>query len=170
MNEESEQAYRAKHLGVTSSNTIPSQFAAPNQPKHVVLRWIALPFAAFLGAPAGGFLLAMFWWLPQKFLGGWNEEGACFQYILPCVSSAACGGFFVAISMIVAPRGKAVTAVVMTTTLCVILILTHVFFLLRGTEALGVKVFATVQLVVLLSAAIITLVNLYKDPSWTRET
>jgi hypothetical protein len=52
----------------------------------------------------------------------------------------------------------------------VILILTHVFFLLRGTEALGVKVFATVQLVVLLSAAIITLVNLYKDPSWTRET
>jgi hypothetical protein len=72
--------------------------------------------------------------------------------------------------MIVAPRGKAVTAVVMTTTLCVILILTHVFFLLRGTEALGVKVFATVQLVLLLSTAIITLVNLYKDPSWTRET
>lgn len=141
-----------------------------NRPKHELLRWIALPFAAFLGAPVGGFLLAMFWWLPQKFLGGWNENGACFQYLLPCLSSAACGGFFVAISMMVAPRGKAVTAVVMTTTLCVLLILGHILFLVLVIETTGTKVFATVQLAVLLVSAVVTLINLYHDPAWTKST
>jgi hypothetical protein len=139
-----------------------------DQTKHHWLRWIALPFAAFLGAPAGAFLVTMLWWLPQKFLGGWNEEGACFQYILPCVSSGFCGGFFVAISMYVAPRGKAVAALVMTTALCVLLLLGHALLLIYGIETVGVKIFASIQLVVLIVSAIATLANLYNDPAWTR--
>ena len=140
----------------------------PQGPQYQWLRWLALPFAAIGGAAAGAFLVTALWWYPQKWLGGWNESGACFEYILPCFSSALFGGFYVAISLMVAPRGKGVAGIVMTTVLCVLSLLGHSWVLAEGDETVGEKVFLSIQLAACLISAIITLVNLYSDPSWTQ--
>jgi len=142
--------------------------ASPMPPKYEWLRWIALPFAAFVGAGVGSQVLVWLWWFPQKFLGGWNESGACFQYVLPCISSAIFGGTFVAISFKVAPRGKAVAGVVMTTIMSVLLILAHIVVLITSYDSTGEKIFLTIQGLCVLVSAVVTLAYLYNDPDWTR--
>jgi len=141
---------------------------SPMPPKYEWLRWIALPFAAFVGAGVGSQVLVWLWWFPQKFFGGWNESGACFQYVLPCISSAIFGGTFVAISFKVAPRGKAVAGVVMTTIMSVLLILAHIVVLITSYDSTGEKIFLTIQGLCVLVSAVVTLAHLYNDPDWTR--
>jgi len=145
-----------------------SEVTPPNQPKYEWLRWIALPFAAFLGAGVASVVSVYFWWLPQKFFGGWNESGACFQYILPCISSAIFGGAFVSISFKVAPRGKAVAGLVMTTIMCVLLLLSHIVLVIRADDTTGEKVFLSINVLITITSAIITLKNLYNDLDWTQ--
>lgn len=132
----------------------------PEGPKHEWLRWIAMPFAAIVGAATAATVLTALWWFSTGWMAGWSTDGGCFQYILPCVSSGLFGVCFVAISVEVAPRGKQVAGIVMTTILGVLLLSGLAATLIYGDGGMGEKIFLSIQVAVCLATSIITLVNL----------
>lgn len=81
------------------------------------LRWVALPFAAFIGALLGSILLGIFSWWSAKLYGGFHEDGWYYRYLMPIFSSGAFGYFFSIISLAVAPKSKIIAATVMITLL-----------------------------------------------------
>lgn len=143
-----------------SNATLPAPPRQLERPKHEWLRWIAMPFAAIVGAAAAAVVLPALWWFSTAWMAGWSTDGGCFQYILPCVGSGLFGGCFVAITLEVAPRGKQVAGIVMTTILGVLLLLGLAAILINADGGMGDKIFLSIQVAVCLVSSIITLVNL----------
>jgi hypothetical protein len=78
-------------------------------------RWIALPFAAILGSILGSAAFMVVQWFGMKMEGGYTEDGWYYKYILPTFAYGIFGWLFTFISFHVAPRGRFIAAVVMTT-------------------------------------------------------
>ncbi|MBF5037935.1 hypothetical protein INP77_00370 [Methylophilus sp. 13] len=80
-------------------------------------RWPLLPFASILGGLLGSMLFVFLHWLLMKFQGDFHEDGWWFRYILPTISSGVFGWLYIYITFRVAPKGKVIAGVVMTTIL-----------------------------------------------------
>jgi hypothetical protein len=82
-------------------------------------RWPLVPIAAVVGGLASSLFFWLVHWLGMKLQGGYSEDGWLYYHLLPIVTSVAFGWFFVRITCAVAPRGKVIAGVVMTTLLLV---------------------------------------------------
>ena len=80
-------------------------------------RWPLMPFAAVIGGALGALLLVLVQWFFMKLQGGFSEDGWMFRYVLPIVASGAFGWIYVWITCKMAPRGKVISGIVMTTIL-----------------------------------------------------
>ncbi len=96
---------------------------------------------------------------------GATLDSPCFLYVIPCLQHALFGGSYVAISLKVAPRGKAVAAIVMTTILGVLCVAMFAFIFLSR-ESTGTKVFDAIQILIMLVTAIVTVSSLPNEPGW----
>ncbi|ADO00843.1 hypothetical protein Gbem_4143 [Citrifermentans bemidjiense Bem] len=123
-------------------------------------RWPILPLAAVLGALVGAFLLTLLQWIGMKMQGGFREDGWYFRYILPVISSAVFGWLYALITLNVAPRGKVIASVVMTTILGVLALLGLIFTWFYKLDDIGTAVQSTVGSIASLVAAIATIVSL----------
>ena len=122
-----------------------------------IFRWIAMPFAAFLGAGIGSMIIPWLIWLYHKYWIGYSEKGGCFLSVLPLFSHALFGWLFVIITCQVAPRGKLISGVVMTTILGGACLLQVVGEWQRSGETTGEKIWSTILVSVAVVSAIITL-------------
>lgn len=124
------------------------------------LRWLLMPFAAFIGGSVGAFLLAFLQWVGLKMHGGFSEDGWYFIYILPIVCSVTFGWLYVLITLNIAPHGKFIAGVVMTTILGVITAF-GIVFLWSGPRNDTVEVVqSTLGSIASMVAAIVSLVSL----------
>lgn len=85
-------------------------------------RWPLIPVASMVGAfiGAGGFMLIQ--WVSMKISGRYSESGWYFQYILPFLRDGIFGFLVVFCGCLVAPRGKLIVAVILTTLMGVLFI------------------------------------------------
>lgn len=126
----------------------------------MIFRWIALPFAAFIGALAGSILLGAFQWLSLKMYGGMSEDGWYFTYLLPFFSSIAFGYLFTIISLQVAPESKVIATTVMVTLLGVMnLIILFLGWKMQISDDFGYFIKLILAIVGTMVAAISALVN-----------
>ncbi|WP_237067153.1 hypothetical protein [Microbulbifer guangxiensis] len=121
--------------------------------------WPLLPFAAFIGATIGAFLLTLMQWFGLKMQGGFQEDGWYYLYILPVISSAAFGWLYALITLHLAPRGKLITASVMVTALGVLIVIGLLFEWLNQDRSVGHSIQMTIGSIATLSAAIATIVT-----------
>ncbi len=126
--------------------------------KHEALRWIAMPFAATLGATLGCFLIVGLHWLWLRFFQGYSETGACFLYILSIASSVVYGWLFTLIASEVAPRGKFIACVVMVTVQGVLFTMVGIMYCMSFLTT-GSKVWECLLLAVAVGSSIASLVN-----------
>jgi uncharacterized membrane-anchored protein len=137
-------------------------------------RWPLLPFAAIGGGLLGSFCFVMLQWLIMKFQGDFHEDGWWYNYILPLLSSAVFGWLYVYITFTVAPKGKVIAGVVMTTLLGVITVVSIGVFWYAKHVPLAYSIQQTVGVLVSFSAAIVGLIQLKNehknlDPSHVSE-
>ncbi|QSX34480.1 hypothetical protein JYB87_04310 [Shewanella avicenniae] len=121
--------------------------------------WPLLPFAAFIGAGIGAFLLTLFQWFGLKMQGGFSEDGWYFLYILPIISSAAFGWLFAYITLYLAPKGKVIAASVLVAILGAFSVFGLLFMWLSPQREVAEAVQATISSVATVSAAIATIVT-----------
>ncbi len=122
-------------------------------------RWLVLPFACVVGSLIGAMLVGLFQWFFMKILGGFSEDGWYFLYILPTITSAAFGYLWVSISYYVAPKGKRITAIVMTTLLVTLLVLVTLFSLFNPNYGTGDKVQSVLGAIATVATAIYAIVD-----------
>ena len=129
-----------------------------------ILRWIALPFAAFIGAFLGSALLALFQWFSIKMFGPVSEDGWFARYVLPFLSSVFFGYFYSTISLEVAPTSKIIAATVMVTLLGVFsLFALFLAWNMQSTHGFGYFIETLFGGVGGMIAAIVTIVNYKKN-------
>ena len=124
------------------------------------LRWVALPFAAFIGALLGSILLGIFSWWGAKLYGGFYEDGWYYRYLMPVFTSGAFGYFFSLISLAVAPKSKIIAATVMVTLLGVLsLVSIGLAWQMHYSHGLIYFIEVVIGCIVGMIAAIVTLVD-----------
>jgi hypothetical protein len=128
-------------------------------------KWPLLPFASIIGAMIGAMLLTLLQWFGMKMQGGFSEDGWYFLYVLPVISSIAFGWLFVLITLNVAPRGKVIAAIVMTTILGVIIVFSLIFIWLNPVEGIGSAIQSTVGSIATMISAIVSIVNYREEYS-----
>lgn len=84
---------------------------------HQWWRWPLVLPAAAIGGALGAFILTAMQWFALKMQGGFSQDGWYFLYVLPLLSSVAFGWLYTYIAWQVAPKGKAVTGIVLVTLL-----------------------------------------------------
>ncbi len=126
-------------------------------------RWPLIPFACVLGSILGATLMGLFQWFSMKMAGGYNQDGWYFIYILPIITSATFGYLWVKIANYVAPRGKIVTAVIMTTLLATLLVLTIIFSLYNPSYGISEKLQSVLGGIAMLMASILTIIALNNE-------
>lgn len=84
-------------------------------------RWPLIPFGSLIGAFLGSAVFMLIQWYGLKMQGG-SESGWFFVYILPIMKDAIFGFLFSYIACFIAPRGKVIVGVIMTTLLFVLVI------------------------------------------------
>lgn len=136
---------------------------ATANPKNEWLRWIALPFAAGIGGTVGAIALTLFLWLGMKMQGGFSEDGWYYRYVLPVMSSAAFGAIYSYIAWAMAPRGKQIAGTVMTTLLCMLMLLSIVITWGSDSIPAGRSVQVTIGAVVTCIASVATLVSMWRE-------
>lgn len=82
-------------------------------------RWPLIPIASIAGAFLGSAAFMLIQWLSMKYSGHYNENGWYFQYILPLMKDGLFGFLAVYLGCLVAPRGKLIVGVVLTTLVAV---------------------------------------------------
>lgn len=128
--------------------------------KHDWWRWPLVPFVGVVAGALGAVAFGLLQWIGMKFYGGFSEDGWFFMYILPTMTSAVFGYAFVASTHYVAPKGKVISAVVMTTLLGLFFLLSVVLAWGTYKQSTAESVKTTVGCVAALVAAIATLVSL----------
>lgn len=83
-------------------------------------RWPLVPIASIVGAFLGSAVFVVVQWLSMKFSGNYNESGWYFQYIVPLLRDGLYGFLTVYFGCLVAPRGKLIVGVVLTTLIAVV--------------------------------------------------
>ena len=126
-------------------------------------RWPLVPLAAITGALAGSILIALLYWLSMKLQGGYSEDGWMYRYILPTITSAVFGLLYVKISYDVAPKGKLITGVVMTTLLFLFSVLNIwlAWYLERYSPAQSIQI--TVGSIASFITAVISLIQIHAE-------
>ena len=126
-------------------------------------RWPLVPIAAIAGGMAGSLLFGALNWFSFKLHGGFSEDGWWYRYILPIIISGIFGWLYVKISYYVAPRGKFITGIVMTTLLFIFcffgLWLTWHFEKYSTSQSIQVTVITIATLI----AAVATLVDAHSE-------
>ena len=131
-----------------------------------ILRWIALPFATFIGAALGCILLGLLQWFSLKMFGGpsVSEYGWYYKYVMPFLSSVFFGYFFATISLEVAPTSKIIASTVMVTLLGVFSVFSlFLAWNMQSTHGFGYFIELLFGSIGGMIAAISTLLNYKKD-------
>jgi hypothetical protein len=134
--------------------------SAPVQNATTWWRWPLVPFVGLVAGAAAAIAFALFQWLGMKFAGGYSEDGWYFLYILPVITSGIFGYAFVISTHSVAPRGKFISSVVMTTILGLLLLLSVLLAWGPTSQSIGHSIQSTVGSIAALIAAIATLINI----------
>jgi hypothetical protein len=135
-----------------------------NSESKNILRWIALPFAAFIGAFLGSILLALFQWFSIKMWAQVSEDGWYVKYVMPFLSSVFFGYFFATISLEVAPTSKIIASTVMVTLLGVFSVFgLFLAWNMQSTHGFGYFIEVLFGSIGGMIAAISTLLNYKKD-------
>jgi len=131
-----------------------------NSESKNILRWIALPFAAFIGAFLGSVLLALFQWFSIKMWAQVSEDGWYAKYVMPFLSSVFFGYFYSIISLEVAPRSKIIATTVMVTLFGVFSVFSlFLAWNMQSTHGFGYFIEVLFGSIGAMIAAIATLVN-----------
>jgi hypothetical protein len=128
-------------------------------------RWPLLPFAAVLGAVLGAMLFGMVQWFGMKMQGGYSEDGWMYRYVMPVLISGAFGWLYAWIACEVAPRGKVIAGVVMTTILFLLAAGSVMLAWVTSGYGIGDTIQATIGCVVSLVAAIVALIQAHEKHS-----
>jgi hypothetical protein len=123
-------------------------------------RWPLVPFAAFIGGMGAALLLGIFLWFGMKLNGGYTEDGWYYKYIMPVMTYSMFGYFYVYAAMYVAPRGKFITAVVMTTILGVFSVAAIVIAWAVWPESAAKSLQQTVGTIASMVAAVVAITKL----------
>lgn len=123
-------------------------------------RWAFVPFVGVIGGTLGALAFGLIQWLGLKLQGGFSEDGWYFLYILPTITSGIFGYVFVTVTHYVAPRGKFISSVVMTTILGLFLALSVVLAWGLLMQSTGESIKATVGCIASLVASVFTLINI----------
>jgi uncharacterized membrane protein YeaQ/YmgE (transglycosylase-associated protein family) len=131
-----------------------------NSESKNILRWIALPFAAFIGAFLGSVLLALFQWFSIKMWAQVSEDGWYAKYVMPFLSSVFFGYFYSIISLEVAPRSKIIATTVIVTLFGVFSVFSlFLAWNMQSTHGFGYFIEVLFGSIGAMIAAIATLVN-----------
>jgi hypothetical protein len=132
---------------------------------HQWWRWPLVPIAAIAGGIAGSLVLGTLNWLSLKFQGGFSEDGWWYRYMIPIITWGMFGWLYVQISCYVAPRGKFITGIVMTTLLFIFSFfgLWLTWHLEKYSTSQSIQL--TVGTIASLIAAIVTLVHVHSENS-----
>lgn len=117
-------------------------------------RWPLMPFAAVIGAILGAAIITAINWFFMKFQGGYAEDGWWYLYIKPMFHAGIFGFLYAWIAGYVAPRGKVIASIVMTTILGVLGVVLLAFGWAAPATTWGQGIAATIQLVAAVAAAI----------------
>lgn len=120
-------------------------------------RWVALPFAAILGAMLCAFIISILQAASMFLFGGFSTDSVYSKYILPIFSSAIFGWIYVLITLNVAPRGKLIAAVVMITILGVISVVTQAHIWISPEYSLGYAIHSAIAALVTIGTSIMAL-------------
>lgn len=126
-------------------------------------RWPLVPFAAVFGGTVGAFLFGVVQWLGMKLQGGFSEDGWMYRYIVPFLVSCAFGWLYAYCACAVAPRGKLIAGVVMTTLLFLLGLLSIAIVWLSEKYSLGPAIQITIGTVATLIAAVTALVQVHSE-------
>jgi len=108
-------------------------------------RWPLIPIASILGAFLGSGAFMLIQWFSMKYSGNFYESGWYFQYIIPLMKDALFGFLVVYCGCSVAPRGKLIVGVVLTTLLASLFI----WYFINPSEVITVSgIFSGVVVVV----------------------
>lgn len=122
-----------------------------------------MPIAAFGGGALGAYALSMIQWFGMKFHGGYSEDGWMYLYILPVISSAIFGWLYVYISCTLAPRGKAIAGIVMTTILVTICIISTAIVWFHSNYSPGEAIQKTAGSISTIFASVVSMIQMYGE-------
>lgn len=97
-------------------------------------RWPLIPVASIAGAFLGSAAFMLIQWLSMNFSGNFDESGWYYKYILPLIRDFIFGFLIVFLGCFVAPQGKLIVGVVLTTLLGALFI----FYFLNPHESLTI--------------------------------
>ena len=80
-------------------------------------RWPLIPIISILGAFLGSAIFVLLEWLSMILRGNYSENSWYFYYILPLIREGLFGFLVVYLGCLVAPRGRLIVGVVLTTLL-----------------------------------------------------
>ncbi len=102
-------------------------------------RWPLIPVASIVGAFLGSSAFMILQLFNMKLSGQYNESGWYFQYILPLIRDGIFGFLMVYFGCLIAPRGKLIVGVVLTTLLGTIFVVLAVLSIknIPGATGLG---------------------------------
>lgn len=126
-------------------------------------RWPLVPIAGFAGGAIGSALFALLQLFSLKLTGDLHEDGWMLMYVTPTISSAVFGYLFVTITHYVAPSGKFISSVVMTTVLGLFLLLSGLVAWASIGESTSESIKTIVACIVALIASISTLASIAKQ-------
>lgn len=120
--------------------------------RYDVLRWVAMPFAAVIGASLGaGVLVLMVFTAPAGFL----LRGSYIVYIISIISAYVFGFLYAYIVYAISPRSKEVAVVVMTTVLCVMGTMMLILGWVLASDNTSLAIRATLQIIAAMVAAVL---------------
>ena len=95
----------------------PAQYTEVEVSKVDWWRWPLVPIGSVIGATLGAMLLGGMNWLFMKMNGGMNEDGLWYRFVQPVMVFGLFGYLWSTLAYMIAPHGKLIAAVVMTTVL-----------------------------------------------------
>jgi hypothetical protein len=136
---------------------------APNSKQMDWWRWPLVPIGSIAGAIGGAILMAALQWLAMKIEGRIREDGWWARFVQPLMVFGAFGYLWSTLAYSIAPKGKLIAAVVMTTLLGVLWGVAIIILLNDSNFPVFDKVYASISVVTSMIAAICGVVSKHSE-------
>lgn len=121
-------------------------------------KWPLVPLASLVGASLAVVAFVLMQWVSLKFIGG-SPNGWLFKYIVPVFASGVFGFAFIWSACQVAPRYKAITSIVMSTVLIILLLVILFLICTNPKYSYGVIILSLFQCAVTCFVAVATVLD-----------
>jgi hypothetical protein len=135
----------------------------PEQRKMDWWRWPLVPIGSIAGAVGGAILMTALQWLAMKIEGRISEDGWWARFVQPLMVSGVFGYLWSTLAYSIAPKGKLIAAVVMTTLLGVLWCATIIIVINDSNFPIFNKVYASISVVTSMIAAICGVVSKHSE-------